>query len=151
MKTNTKKKIINYLKKHKQAKPSVLAKHIGISRAAMHKNLLKMTIFDGTVEKQGQTPHVYYGLAKRENKKIKPHYLWDYDYDELKKTEKGRIKILERMINYGPPKWQKIPLNMVKKYWGRLELYQNRKMLLELLLWGKYRYLHQNKPSFSIK
>lgn len=35
--------------------------------------------------------------------KAKP-YLWDYDCDELKKTEEGRIKILERMINYGPGK-----------------------------------------------
>lgn len=30
--------------------------------------------------------------------------IWDYDIKELKKTEKGRIKILERMINYGPGK-----------------------------------------------
>ena len=29
-------------------------------------------------------------------------YLWDYDEKELKKTEKGRIFILERMLNYGP-------------------------------------------------
>jgi len=27
--------------------------------------------------------------------KAKP-YLWDYNYDELKKTEKGRIKILKK-------------------------------------------------------
>jgi len=26
-------------------------------------------------------------------------YLWDYDEKELKKTEKGRIFLLERMIN----------------------------------------------------
>ena len=31
---------------------------------------------------------------------MKP-YLWDYDEKELKKTEKGRIFLLERKINYG--------------------------------------------------
>ena len=31
-------------------------------------------------------------------------YLWDYDEKELKKTEYGRIRILERIINYGPTK-----------------------------------------------
>jgi hypothetical protein len=46
--------------------------------------------------------------------KSKP-YLWDYDYDKLKKTEEGRIKIIERMINYGPGK-EKIKLSLVKKY-----------------------------------
>ena len=38
--------------------------------------------------------------------------LWDYDINELKKTEKGRIFILERMINYGPGK-EKIKLSLV--------------------------------------
>ena len=42
--------------------------------------------------------------------------IWDYDINELKKTEEGRIKILERMINYGPDKGEKIPLSQVKKY-----------------------------------
>lgn len=79
-----------------------------------------------------------------------PHYLWDYDINELKKTEKGRIFILERMINYWPGK-EKIKLSEVKKYWSKLDLYHNRRLLLELLLWGKYRSLHQSKTSFSIK
>ena len=35
--------------------------------------------------------------------------MWDYDINELKKTEQGRIMILERMINYGPGK-EKIKL-----------------------------------------
>ncbi len=45
--------------------------------------------------------------------------IWDYDINELKKTEKGRIFILERMINYGPGK-EKIKLSLVKKYWDKL-------------------------------
>ncbi len=41
--------------------------------------------------------------------------LWDYDKKELEKTEAGRILILERKINYGPDKGQKIRLSEVKK------------------------------------
>ena len=41
-------------------------------------------------------------------------YLWDYDEKELRKTEKGRIFILERMLNYGPG-GKKIKLSEVKK------------------------------------
>ena len=51
------------------------------------------------------------------------HYLWDYDEEELKKTEEGRIFILERKINYGPGEGKKIKLAEVKKYWDRLDLY----------------------------
>ena len=64
-------------------------------------------------------------------------YLWDYDEKELEKTEKGRILILERMINYGPPKGKKIKLAEVKKYWDKLNLWPLRRRLLELLIWGK--------------
>lgn len=145
MKNDTKKKILDYLKKHRQAKPAALAKHVGISRAAMHKNLLNMTIFDGTVEKKGRTPHVFYSLDKSPQKKRNPHYLWDYDYDELQKTEQGRIKILERMINYGPGEGKKIPLKLVKKYWDKLEIHYLARRLLELLIWGKYQSSLKNK------
>lgn len=77
-------------------------------------------------------------------------YIWDYDIKELKKTEEGRIKILERMINYGPGK-EKIKLADVKKYWKRLDLYEAPKHLLELLIWKKCLSLHRSKNSFSIK
>lgn len=63
-------------------------------------------------------------------------YLWDYDKKTLQKTEKGRIFILERMINYGPGK-EKIKLSEVKKYWEELRLLPLRKRLMELLIWGK--------------
>lgn len=62
--------------------------------------------------------------------------LWDYDRKELEKTEAGRIKILERMINYGPGK-EKIKLSLVKKYWDRLELKTSSGRLMELLIWNK--------------
>ena len=73
--------------------------------------------------------------------------MWDYDINELKKTEKGRIFILERMINYGPGK-EKIKLSLVKKYWDKLNLYETQRRLFELILWGKYQSSPKNKKSF---
>ena len=66
-------------------------------------------------------------------------FLWDYDKKTLEKTEKGRILILERMINYGYylSDKTKIKLSDVKKYWKELQLEPSRKKLFELLLWGK--------------
>jgi hypothetical protein len=79
-----------------------------------------------------------------------PKYLWDYDIEELRKTESGRIKILERMINYGPGD-EKIKLADVKKYWDRLDLYYPQKHLLELLIWGKTISSRPSNSFFSIK
>lgn len=62
--------------------------------------------------------------------------IWDYNLNELKKTESGKIKILERMINYGPGN-EKISLSEVKKYWDKLDLFPTRKRLMELLIWGR--------------
>lgn len=64
--------------------------------------------------------------------------LWDYNKQELEKTEEGRVKILERKINHGTDKGEKIKRTEVKKYWDKLELFPIRKRLLELLLWGHY-------------
>ena len=76
------------------------------------------------------------------------HYLWDYDKETLEKTEKGRIFILERQINYGPGKGEKIKLALVKKYWDKLNLFNLQKRLFELLIWGKYISLQKNRRSF---
>ena len=66
-------------------------------------------------------------------------YLWDYDEDELKKTQQGRLKILERKINYGlgTHSKEKISLSEVKKNWTKLQLFERQKQLFELLIWGK--------------
>lgn len=79
--------------------------------------------------------------------------IWDYDEKELKKTEQGRIMILERLINYGPTKkGEKINLKLVKKYWDKLDLYLEQRRLLQYLIWRKKSpYSPKNKPSFSIK
>ena len=65
------------------------------------------------------------------------HYMksiWDYDANELRKSEKGRILLLERQINYGPEKGEKIKLGDVKKYWDKLNLIPKRKKLIELFI-----------------
>ena len=77
--------------------------------------------------------------------------IWDYDVKELRKSEYGRRLILERMINYGPDKGEKISLTQVKKNWNKLHLFHNRKLLLELLIWGKYKSSPKIKKTFWMK
>ncbi len=69
---------------------------------------------------------------------ITMNYLWDYNKNDLEKTEEGRIRILERKINYGPDKGEKIALSEVRKYWEKLQLFPLQRRLFELLLWGHY-------------
>lgn len=78
------------------------------------------------------------------------NFLWDYDIKDLKKSKRGKILILERLINYGPD-GKKIKLSDVKKYWDKLELFQLQKRLLELLIWGKYKSSLKSNNSFWIK
>lgn len=65
-------------------------------------------------------------------------HVWDYDIDELKKSERGRL-LLERQINYGVDwqKGEKINLKEVKKNWDKLNIGPRRRRLFELLIWGK--------------
>ncbi|PIU03548.1 hypothetical protein COT44_02885 [Candidatus Shapirobacteria bacterium CG08_land_8_20_14_0_20_39_18] len=74
-------------------------------------------------------------------------YLWDFDEKELRKTEKGRIFILERMLNYGPD-GEKIKLSEVKRYWDQLHLNSLARRLMTLLIWKKYQLLPKNKNLF---
>lgn len=63
--------------------------------------------------------------------------LWDYNEDELKKSEKGRILLLERKINFGfyLSDKVKIKISEVKKYWNKLNLDPSRRRLFKLLVW----------------
>jgi hypothetical protein len=72
-------------------------------------------------------------------------FLWDYDKKTLESNESGRIKLLERAINFGPAKGERIKLSEVIKYWKRLDLFPKSRMLFELLIWGKYQSLTTNK------
>lgn len=66
-------------------------------------------------------------------------HIWDYDINELKKSESGRRLILERQINYGIDweKGERIKLADVKKYWHQLDIDARSRRLLALLIWGK--------------
>lgn len=80
--------------------------------------------------------------------------IWDYDIKELKKTKSGRLLILERLINYGPTdKGDKISLKEVKNNWDLIKdnLYPLNKMLMELLIWGKYQSSPKSKDLFWIR
>jgi len=74
--------------------------------------------------------------------------LWDYDQKKLQKTARGRTRILERTINYGPKKGKKIRLSDVKKQWSLLRLNTNARRLMELLLWGKYQSSPKTKQRY---
>lgn len=69
----------------------------------------------------------------------KASYLWDYNKEKLKKTESGRLKILERMINYGVDRGEKIKISEVKANWNNLKgkLDPKKKRLFEHLIWKK--------------
>lgn len=66
------------------------------------------------------------------------YHIWDYDINELRKTESGRLLILERQINRGMflSDKDKIKLSDVKKNWRSLKLEPDRKRLFEFLIWG---------------
>ena len=77
--------------------------------------------------------------------------IWDYDKRYLDKNANGRRLILERLINYGPVKGEKIDLAVVKKEWNRLHLFRPQKRLLELLIWGRYKSSPRSRKSFLMK
>ena len=65
-------------------------------------------------------------------------HIWDYDEKELKKTEKGRILMLERLINYGVYLKDKnrLPISLVRKYGDKLRLEPRRRRFLKFIIWG---------------
>lgn len=67
------------------------------------------------------------------------YHIWDYDINQLKKTESGRLLMLERQINYGMflSDKDRIKLSEVKKNWDKLNLEPKRRKLFEFLIWGK--------------
>lgn len=64
-------------------------------------------------------------------------FIWDYDINQLKKSKSGQLLLLERMVNFGPSKGERIPLQKVKKNWSKLNLDPLKKRLMKLLIWGK--------------
>jgi len=66
-------------------------------------------------------------------------FLWDYDIEELRKSKSERAKIflLERQIDYGVFGDEKIALSEVKKYWDKINIEPKRRRLFEFLIWNK--------------
>lgn len=66
-------------------------------------------------------------------------FVWDYDINELKKSEKGRLLLLERQIDGGVylSDKEKISLKEVKKNWDHLQIDSAKRRLLEMLIWKK--------------
>lgn len=64
-------------------------------------------------------------------------FVWDYNKNQLKRTLQGKLLLLERMVNFGPEKGERISLSQVKKHWKKINLFPNNKRLMELLIWGK--------------
>lgn len=66
-------------------------------------------------------------------------FVWDYDVDELEKSEKGRLLLLERQIDGGVylSDKEKISLKEVKKNWDHLQIDSAKRRLLEMLIWKK--------------
>lgn len=63
-------------------------------------------------------------------------HVWDYNVEELKKTEKGRLLMLQRQIEYGVSEGERIDLQEVKRNWDKLTLGPRRKRLFKLLIWN---------------
>lgn len=64
--------------------------------------------------------------------------LWDYDRKTLTKSKRGRLFLLERLINYGIYRKDRDRINLreVKKNWKKLTIDADRRRWLRLLIWG---------------
>lgn len=61
-------------------------------------------------------------------------YIWDYKIKSKKLDPRWK---LERMINYGLEKGEKLPRKELIKYWNDLKIDAEKKAFLKLILWPK--------------
>ena len=62
---------------------------------------------------------------------------WDYTQgEEEKQAKKDPVWYLERLINYGL-KGKKLDVKLIKKYLPQLNIEDDAKAFLELLVWNK--------------
>lgn len=71
MTTNTRSKIIEYIEIHKQARVYDLTRELNITRASIHRQLIKL-LDEGKLQKVGKPPKVYYVLASKNVAEAKP-------------------------------------------------------------------------------
>jgi hypothetical protein len=66
-------------------------------------------------------------------------HVWDYSVEELKKSSRGKLLLLERKINGGVylSDEEKISLKNVRENWDRLQIDPAKRRVLEMLIWGK--------------
>lgn len=66
-------------------------------------------------------------------------HVWDYDAEELKKSSRGKLLLLERKINGGVylSDEERISLKDVRENWDRLQIDPAKRRVLEMLIWGK--------------
>lgn len=70
MKTNTSQKILEYIKKNKQASPHELGEYLDITPAALFRHLKKL-VAEGHLEKIGQPPKVFYLVPDEVKERVK--------------------------------------------------------------------------------
>jgi|GEM_PF-581277 len=147
MKTETKNRIIAYIKKHNQARVHEIVQFLGISNVAVHKQLRRL-VESGVLNKTGKPPLVFYNLPSKlqpdnlvaSNKRdrqsnVKKIKNWSTDITELKKDpEAYAIWKLQQRINYGLD-GVKLSRSELFKYWDRLEIEPDSKKYLSFLLW----------------
>lgn len=64
--------------------------------------------------------------------------IWDYDKTEYKKqAEKDPVWELERLINYGLGREDKIDRKKLEDHLAELKISDDRRAFFELLLWNK--------------
>lgn len=64
---------------------------------------------------------------------------WDYDLPKNwePKSDYEWLWYIERVVNYGPDKTDKLDKKTIKKYFGQLRLDKDRKEFLKFLVYGK--------------
>lgn len=67
--TDTKVRILSYIRTNGQARVKDLAYHLEIGRVALHRHLKSMT-HSGQLSKAGIAPKVFYTLAKKSSEEI---------------------------------------------------------------------------------
>ena len=67
--------------------------------------------------------------------------MWNWDYDLPKnwqpKTDEEWIWYIERVVNYGPRDNDKLNKHIIRKYFDRLTLDNERKEFLRFLVYGE--------------
>ncbi|HEY4515128.1 MAG TPA: winged helix-turn-helix domain-containing protein [Candidatus Paceibacterota bacterium] len=136
MRTDTRERILDYLRTRDKTRVVDLVEHLAISKQALHKHLASL-IASGQIQKDGTPPKVSYSLtnAKESTNKI---YNWSTNEKEFKRKDPKGYEIwrLQQMINYGL-RGNHLDESAVRRHWNSFHLDPTKKSYLEFLLWPK--------------